>query len=106
VNMETIKQMVAPLPGLKVAGRSNVAPFLVMDVLSAANGRAAAGEDVVHLEVGEPGGGPPEPVLEAARQALGRVPIGYTEALGRPALRAAIAANIAIATGSRSTPGR
>jgi hypothetical protein len=32
-------------------------------------------------------------VLEAARRALGRVPIGYTEALGRPALRAAIAAH-------------
>jgi aspartate/methionine/tyrosine aminotransferase len=93
VNDEMIRQMGAPPAQLKVAGRSAVAPFIVMDVLSAANERAAAGEDIVHLEVGEPGAGPPEPVLDAARQAIGRVPIGYTEALGRPALRAAIAAH-------------
>ena len=53
MNQEAIKQMVAPVPRLKVAGRSDVAPFIVMDVLSAANERAAAGEDIVHLEVGE-----------------------------------------------------
>ena len=45
--MEAIKQMVAPVPRLKVAGRSDVAPIIAMDVLSAANERAAAGEDVV-----------------------------------------------------------
>jgi aspartate/methionine/tyrosine aminotransferase len=79
------------VPGLKTANRANVDPFLVMDVLAAANARAAAGADVIHMEVGEPGGGPPEAVLAAARQALGRLPLGYTEALGRPRLRAAVA---------------
>jgi hypothetical protein len=53
VNDEMIRQMGAPPAQLKVAGRSAVAPFIVMDVLSAANERAAAGEDIVHLEVGE-----------------------------------------------------
>jgi aspartate/methionine/tyrosine aminotransferase len=76
---------------LKIAARSQVAPFIAMDVLARANGHAAAGRDVIHLEVGEPGGGTPAPVLAAARRALEGGRIGYTEALGRPALRAAIA---------------
>lgn len=76
---------------LKIARRTNIAPFIAMDVLAAARARAAAGQDVIHLEVGEPGGGPPEAVLDAAREALGTIQLGYTEALGRPALRAAIA---------------
>jgi aspartate/methionine/tyrosine aminotransferase len=76
---------------LKIAARSQVAPFIAMDVLARANGHAAAGRDVIHLEVGEPGGGTPAPVLAAARRALESGRIGYTEALGRPALRAAIA---------------
>jgi aspartate/methionine/tyrosine aminotransferase len=76
---------------LKIAARSQVAPFIAMDVLARANAHAAAGRDVIHLEVGEPGRGAPARVLEAARRALDGGPIGYTEALGRPALRAAIA---------------
>jgi aspartate/methionine/tyrosine aminotransferase len=80
-------------PALKIARRTDVAPFIAMDVLAAANERAARGQDVVHLEVGEPGGGPPAAALDAARRALGTLPLGYTEALGRPALRAAIAAH-------------
>jgi hypothetical protein len=68
-----------------------VDPFIVMDVLAAANVRAAAGADVLHMEIGKPGSTPPQAVLTAAREALGQVPLGYTEALGRPQLRAAIA---------------
>ena len=37
---------------LKIAKRSNISPFIVMDVMRAANERAAAGKDVLHLEVG------------------------------------------------------
>lgn len=76
---------------LKVAARSRIAPFIAMDVLARANAHAAAGRDVIHLEVGEPGRGAPAPVLEAAHRALDGGSIGYTEALGRPALRVAIA---------------
>ena len=76
---------------LKIAARSRVAPFIAMDVLARANAHAAAGRDVIHLEVGEPGGGAPGRVLDAARRALEAGSVGYTEALGRPALRAAIA---------------
>jgi aspartate/methionine/tyrosine aminotransferase len=78
---------------LKIAKRSRIAPFMAMDVLAAANARAAAGHEVVHLEVGEPGSGPPAAVLEAARETLATVRLGYTEALGLPALRHAIAAH-------------
>ncbi|MEE8499455.1 MAG: pyridoxal phosphate-dependent aminotransferase [Kiloniellales bacterium] len=76
---------------LKVASRGSVPPFIVMDVLRAANERAAAGEDVLHLEVGQPGTPAAQAVLEAAKQALEGDRIGYTDALGIPSLRARIA---------------
>jgi aspartate/methionine/tyrosine aminotransferase len=76
---------------LKIAARSQIAPFIAMDVLARANALGQAGRDVIHLEVGEPGSGAPATVLEAARSALANGPIGYTEALGRPVLRTAIA---------------
>jgi aspartate/methionine/tyrosine aminotransferase len=75
----------------KVSRRGRVPPFIAMDVLRAANERAAAGHDVLHLEVGQPGTGAPSRVLEAARAALTRETLGYTEALGIPSLREAIA---------------
>lgn len=70
--------------------RADVAPFLAMDVLQEANARAAAGASVLHLEIGQPFDPPPEPVLEAVRKAMDSGPLGYTEALGIPALRARI----------------
>jgi aspartate/methionine/tyrosine aminotransferase len=75
---------------LKIAARGNVSPFIVMDVLREANARQAAGESVLHLEVGQPGAPAPAAVREAARRALDG-PIGYTDALGIPALRQRIA---------------
>ncbi|MDZ7790119.1 MAG: aminotransferase class I/II-fold pyridoxal phosphate-dependent enzyme [Xanthomonadales bacterium] len=50
VNRDTENAM-----SLKVAERGKVDPFIVMDVLRAANKRAAEGGDVLHLEVGQPG---------------------------------------------------
>ncbi len=76
---------------LKAASRAMVEPFIAMDVLAAANAQAAAGRDVFHLELGEPAGGPPQAVLAAAAARLAARPLGYTEALGMPALRHAIA---------------
>ena len=72
---------------LKIARRARVDPFIVMDVMRAANEREAAGEDVLHLEVGQPGTAAPRPVLEAARAALFDDRLGYTDAMGVPALR-------------------
>jgi aspartate/methionine/tyrosine aminotransferase len=91
-----------PSPSL----RSRVAPFMAMDVLREAGVLEAQGRSVVHLEVGEPGAPPPRVVREAARAALegGRVP--YTDALGRPALRARIAAHYREAYGVALDPQR
>jgi aspartate/methionine/tyrosine aminotransferase len=76
---------------LKVARRGVVPPFIAMEVLRAANERAARGENILHLEVGQPGTGAPRGVIEAAKRALDRDQLGYTEALGIPPLRERIA---------------
>lgn len=76
---------------LKIAKRGSVAPFIVMDVMRAANEREALGGDVIHLEVGQPSSGAPKGVLEATQKALMSDKIGYTDALGIPALRERIA---------------
>ena len=78
---------------LRPSRRGLVPPFIAMDVLRAANERQAAGAEIIHLEVGQPGSSAPEPVLEAARRALASEPIGYTDALGIAPLRRAIAAH-------------
>jgi aspartate/methionine/tyrosine aminotransferase len=78
---------------LRASRRGLVPPFIAMDVLRAANEREAAGGDVVHLEVGQPGTQAPEAVREAARHALEHEPIGYTDALGIAPLRQGIAAH-------------
>ncbi len=76
---------------LKVSTRGQVAPFIVMDVLRAANERQAAGEDILHLELGQPATPAPRGAIEAAQAALEAEPLGYTEAFGLAALRARIA---------------
>jgi aspartate/methionine/tyrosine aminotransferase len=80
---------------LKIARRALVPPFIVMDVLRAANEREAAGEEVLHLEVGQPGTPAPAPVRAAAKAALETAKIGYTDALGLRSLRARIARSYA-----------
>jgi aspartate/methionine/tyrosine aminotransferase len=91
---------------LKVASRSQIPAFMVMDVLRAANARAAARKAVYHLEVGQPGAGAPEGVIEAARRALTDDRIGYTEALGIPELRQAIALHYRDCYGLALDPAR
>ena len=82
--------MSEPLPR-PTSRRGRVPPFIVMEVLKAANERAARGQEVLHLEVGEPGAGAPPSAVAAAEAALRRGGLGYTEALGLPSLRARIA---------------
>ena len=78
-------------PRVRLSRRSDVAPFMALDVLANATRRAREGQDIVHLEIGEPGAPPPRGVRDAAIAALDGRKIGYTEALGRPELRARIA---------------
>lgn len=73
------------------ARAARVAPFLVMDMMREANALETSGEDIVHMEVGQPSASPPRAVIEAAKSALDRDKIGYTNANGIPALRERIA---------------
>ena len=81
--------------GRKLAARGDVEPFLAMDVLRDAHRRAAQGQDICHLEVGQPAASAPRAVLEAARAALDGDRLGYTEATGIPELRERIAGLLA-----------
>jgi aspartate/methionine/tyrosine aminotransferase len=75
---------------MRNSSRSDIDPFIVMDVMEAARAAEDAGQSVVHMEVGQPG----TPAPAAARAALSKAldtPLGYTVALGLPDLRARIA---------------
>lgn len=80
---------------VKISRRANISPFIVMDVVQAANARDRAArttdERAIHLEVGQPGTPAPKLVREAAVAALTSERLGYTETLGVPALRERIA---------------
>jgi aspartate/methionine/tyrosine aminotransferase len=58
-----------------------------MDVMEAAAAREARGLEVIHMEVGQPGTPAPAAALASVRRALDRETLGYTVALGLPALR-------------------
>jgi len=91
---------------LSLSSRGAVDSFLAMDVLARAVEQEARGRDIIHLEVGQPGGNAPDRVLEVARHALGTERIGYTPALGRPSLRARIARHYGEVYGIDLDPGR
>lgn len=69
----------------------NVAPFLAMDVMANAKARTNQGDDILHMEVGEPRAPTPLLIREAAIHALQNDNISYTQALGLPELRERIA---------------
>lgn len=71
--------------------RAEVAPFHVMEVLSAAQARQRTHGDVISLAAGQPTAGAPAPVRAAAERALREQNLGYTVQLGIPELREAIA---------------
>lgn len=76
---------------MRKSERGAVDPFIVMDVMESARKAEAAGRRVIHMEVGQPGTGAPAKAVDALHGVMGRDPMGYTVALGLPALRARIA---------------
>jgi aspartate/methionine/tyrosine aminotransferase len=77
---------------LKIGKGANAPPFIVMDVIAAANARQAAlspgAPPVIRMEVGQPGTGAPAGAVTAAMAALrSGDALGYTEAFGRRSLR-------------------
>ena len=83
-----------------------VDPFIVMDVMAAAAEKEAAGNTVIHLEVGQPSTPAPKAALAAAHAALDSDRIGYVAALGMPALRQRIARHYRDAYGIELSPDR
>ena len=92
--------------GLRPSQRSAIAPFIVMDVMQAAAEREAQGHGVIHMEVGQPSTPAPRAALARVAQALERETLGYTVALGLPALRERIAGHYAERHGVRVDPAR
>ena len=83
--LEAAKQL------LKPSRRSDVPPFIVMDVMAAAAQCEARGAHIIHMEVGQPAAPAPQTAIRAAQAALAQGRLGYTECLGIPSLRTRIA---------------
>ncbi|SFU06303.1 pyridoxal phosphate-dependent aminotransferase [Sedimentitalea nanhaiensis] len=71
--------------------RSQVDPFIVMDVMEAARRAEESGRRIIHMEVGQPGTGAPKGAVRALAGELQNDALGYTVALGLPTLRRRIA---------------
>ena len=97
--LDSAKRLIAP------SARSDVPPFMVMDVMAAAARLEQAGTHVVHMEVGQPAAPAPATALAAARAALGGA-IGYTETLGIRSLRERIARHYGERHGLDIAPAR
>src|SRR3954453_11798360 len=76
---------------LTPSARSDVPPFMVMNVMAAAARIEAAGGHVIHMEVGQPSAPAPKVAIAAAQTALAGGRIDYTSALGIPSVRSRIA---------------
>jgi aspartate/methionine/tyrosine aminotransferase len=91
---------------LEPSRRSDVPPFMVMDVMAAAARIEAAGGHVIHMEVGQPAASAPKTAIAAAHAALDAGRIDYTSALGIPSLRERIARHYRDAYGCAVSPER
>ena len=91
---------------LTPSGRSNVPPFMVMDVMAAAARIEAAGGHVIHMEVGQPAASAPKVAIAAAHTALDEARIDYTSALGIPSLRTRISRHYLDTYGCAVEPDR
>ncbi|MCT8328583.1 pyridoxal phosphate-dependent aminotransferase [Albidovulum sediminis] len=76
---------------MRASRRGSVDPFIVMDVLEAARAAEAAGRHIIHMEIGQPSTPAPAGARRALAEAMEVDALGYSVALGLPALRARIA---------------
>jgi aspartate/methionine/tyrosine aminotransferase len=104
--MTAVPPNIRAVAGLQASRRSAVPSFIVMDVMQAAAEREALGHKVIHMEVGQPSTPAPRAALAAASLALERETLGYTLALGLPALRERIARHYADRYGIAVEPER
>lgn len=76
---------------MKATRMNNIRPFYVMEILEKAFAMEAAGQPVIHLEMGEPDFPTPTPIVQAGIQALESGQTRYVQAMGLPQLRRLIA---------------
>jgi aspartate/methionine/tyrosine aminotransferase len=98
--LDAARRLISP------SARSDVPPFMVMDVMAAAARMEAAGDRVIHMEVGQPAAAAPASAIAAARMALTSGRLRYTETLGIATLRARIARHYEEVYGVAIDPGR
>ena len=72
---------------MRKSKRGNVDPFIVMDVMENARKAEERGEDIVHMEVGQPGTPAPMDAQKELIKIMKNDSMGYTVALGIPELR-------------------
>ena len=70
---------------------ADIEPFHVVELFTRARQLETEGRDIIHMEVGEPDFPTPAPIANAAVDAIKAGKNFYTESLGLPALREAIA---------------
>ena len=78
------------MPSFPASRLASIAPFHVMELLARAKTLEAQGQDIIHMEIGEPDFPTPAPVVAAAQAHLASGRMFYTPALGLPELRQAI----------------
>jgi aspartate/methionine/tyrosine aminotransferase len=90
-----------------IASRAQeIDPFMVMEVLERAQELEARGEQIIHLEIGEPDFATPACIQDAMARALKDGQTGYTHSMGILPLREAIAEHYVERYGVKVTPDR
>ena len=73
------------------SSRGQVDPFIVMDMVEQASRLEAAGQRIIHLEIGQPGTPAPLGARQVLTKQLNTQSLGYSVSLGLPELRRGIA---------------
>jgi (5-formylfuran-3-yl)methyl phosphate transaminase len=74
---------------------TEIRPFVVMDIVARAKELECAGRDIVRLEIGDPDFSTPDVITRAAETAMAEGSTHYTQSLGLPDLREALATRYA-----------
>ncbi len=72
---------------MKKSKRSDVDPFIVMDVMESARIAEENGKHIIHMEVGQPGTPAPKIARDFITKEINKNNLGYTVSLGLPDLR-------------------
>ena len=92
---------------MKISSRAQkITPFYVMELLEKARTMESQGENIIHMEVGEPNFPALRHVKESASRAISNNRTFYTHSLGIPELRERIAQEYAKSEGVCVSPER